>query len=126
MNAIINGEIVRFSASCEMVEFSVSVSQTVIHDETFTLRTVVDCVVRPTQIELGDCVIRGSHVVLVPHELSEPLRTARCLAVGDKVSVNLKKNEDGTWEVKAINRTPKRGQDVSEYLQCLEEKVKKH
>lgn len=124
MNAIISGEIVRFSASCEVVEFSVSVSKTLINNKTFTLRTVVDCEVRPATSELGECVIKGSHVILVAREVSEPLRTARCLAVGDNVSIGLEKKA-GSWVVTTLTRYPKRGQEVGEFLQCLEEKVEK-
>ena len=125
MNAIIKGEIVRFSRSAEGFEFSVLVSQTVINNETFTLGTVVDCVVRATEKELRNHVITNGSVS-VRRLLREPLRTARLLAVGDKVSVELKKNETGSWKVTDLARFPKKGQDVSEFLHCLEEKMEKH
>jgi len=123
MNAIIDGEIVRFALAGKTVEFNVRVSKTLLEKNEFTLGTVVSCVVYPEKIGIGDCIIKEGHLIPVKNfpEEKEPYKTARALAVGDKVSVELKKNDADTWTVAGIKHNPVRGQDVDDFLYSLEE-----
>jgi len=125
MEAIIEGKIVRFALLGDAIEFDVLVSKTIVHKETFTLGTTVNCVVKPPKLTISDCVIKDGHVIPVPKKLTEPFKTARCLAVGDEVSVEFKKDKNGSWEVSAITHNPHRGQDVNEFLLCLEEEYRR-
>lgn len=133
MNAIIEGEVVRFALAGKTVEFNVRVSKTLLEKNEFTLGTVVSCVVYPEKIGIGDCIIKEGHLIPVKNfpEEKEPYKTALALAVGDKVSVELEKSEGGTWTVAGIKHNPVKGQDVDDFLYSLEEileerKRKKH
>lgn len=121
MKAIIEGTIVRFAMFGDGVEFSVRVSQTLIEKEVFTLGTVVNCVVQPPKLSMSDCIIKEGHVIPVPKEPVEPLKTALCLSVRDKVTIEMEKNEKGSWEVVTIEQKPERGQNVDEFLRDVEE-----
>lgn len=121
MKAIIEGTIVRFAMLGEAVDLSVRVAQTTIKKETFTLGTVVNCVVRPPKLTMGDCIIKEGHIIPVNNTPEEPLKTALCLTVGDKVTITLEKTEKDVWEVSSVEQKPDRGQDVDEFLHCVEE-----
>ena len=120
--SIIEGEVKRFAKSGKDVQFNIHVSQTIIDGNIFTIGTVISCVVPPAKIEIGDCIIKQGHLIPVKNlpEDKEPYKTALCLAEGDKVIVEMVKDDAG-WSVEGISHKPKLGQEVGEYLSSLEE-----
>lgn len=120
--AIIKGEVVRFARVGNSVEFSLRVVETNLSGHTFTLGTVVGCVVRPK--ESGDILILHGHT-MDTQSPGEPFRTASALTVKDMVVMEMDKTEDG-WEVASIVHEADRGQDVNEYLCALEERLEEY
>ena len=120
---IIEGKVVRFAMSGKDVCFNIHVSQSIIDGEVFTIGTVVSCVVSPADIQIGDCLIKDGHLIPVQNlpEDKEPYKTALCLAVGDKVIVEMVKDDTGVWSVEGISHKPNLGQDVGEFLGSLED-----
>lgn len=117
---IIEGTVVRlvsFRNCFTGTEFSVNVFNTIADGKTFTIRTVVSCVARQPRIE-GEPYPYWMPANAVP---DEPLKTARMLALGDKVRVELKKGPTNEWEVVSIQQTADKGQDVGEFIQGIEE-----
>ena len=121
--AIIEGEVSRFTMSGKDVQFNIEVAKSIIDGEVFTIGTMVSCVVQPAKIQIGDCLIQRGHLIPVKNlpEDKEPYKTALCLAVGDKVAVEMVKGDEGIWDVGGISLKPKLGQDVSDFLSGLEE-----
>ena len=124
--AIIEGEVKRFAMSGKDVQFNVQVSKSIIDGEVFTIGTVVSCVVSPAEIKIGDCLIWDGHLVPFQNlpEDKEPYKTALSLAVGDKVIVEMVKDDTGVWSIEGISHKPNLGQDAGEFLGSLEDIMK--
>ena len=120
---IIEGEVSRFAMSGKDVCFNIEVAKSIIDGEVFTIGTTVSCVVQPAKIEIGDCLIKEGHLIPVKNlpEDKEPYKTALCLAVKDKVVVEMVKDDAGVWSVEGISHKPKLGQEVGDFLSGLEE-----
>lgn len=120
---IIEGEVKRFAKSGDDVQFNVHVFKSIIDGEVFTIGNLVSCVVSPAKIEIGDCIIKEGHLIPVKNlpEDKEPYKTALCLAAGDKVIVEMVRDEPGVWQVEGISHKPDFGQEVGDFLSGLEE-----
>lgn len=120
--AIIKGEVVRFARVGNSVEFSLRVIETNISGHTFTLGTVIGCVVRPK--ESGDILILHGHTTDAQNP-GEPFKTASALTLKDMVVMEMDKTENG-WEVTSIVHEADRGQDMNEYLCAMEERLEEY
>ena len=117
--AIIKGKVVRIARVGEDVEFDVSVSESVINNKTFTFGTVVSCVARLDTTNSKNFVLVHGNWIATQSSSTEPLKTATRLATGDEVEVKFVRRK-GNWVTESIAHKPKKGQDVSEFLDELE------
>ena len=118
--AIIKGKVVRIAQLGNDVEFDVDVSESLIGGKTFTIGTVVNCIACLDMTHSNDFIIRDGHWLTTPASFKEPLKTVKRLATGDAVEVTCVKAK-GRWVIKKVVHKPKKGQEMGEFLKCLEE-----
>lgn len=106
--ALLIGDVTRVAklTSPTRMEFTLNVISTKVGTDEFTIGTDVN-------IEVGVFTMQ-----------KESIRTAMMnLSTGDKVNVEMEKNEEGKWEVSDMKHFPKRGRPVGEFLDDVEEEI---
>jgi len=116
--AIIKGKVIRIANIGRDVEFDVDVRESVVGGKTFTIGTVVSCMARLDMTHSDNFIIHHGHCLPTPSAITEPLKTAMRLALGDEVEVTFRKIKGG-WAMESIVHKPKKGQDVREFLNEL-------
>ena len=123
--AVIEGKVARLAKLSDgSIDFSLLVSQTFVHDCVFTMGTVVKCTVEaPDETMLAEFMRPNMCLVRSIEQAKDTFKTATGLAVGDHVVVNLDKGTNGIWKLVGIDQKASRGQDVSEFLNAVEEEL---
>ena len=106
--AVLSGTVTRVAklTAPTRMEFSVSVTSTQMGSEMFTIGTDVN-------IEVDQPAMQNDNI-----------RNALInLSTGDKVYVELEKNEKGEWKVAKLENYPKRGRTVGGFLNDLEKEI---
>ena len=118
--AIIKGKVVRIAQLGNDVEFDVDVSESLIGGKTFTIGTVVNCIARLDTSRTNGFILAEGYSLPTPAAFKEPLKTVKRLATGDMVEVMCVKAK-GRWIIERVVHKPKKGQEMGEFLKCLEE-----